>query len=609
MIAPTTIFQTSQRRLALGLLILCQVLQLSSVGAQTKLPDHPRLLFPKSAEAQVKQQIQSDPLAKDLYQELLRRADHAITLPVCRYHIPDGKRLLSQSRHALSNILHCSMAWRLSGEKKHLDRAILEMDAACRLKDWNPSHFLDTAEMSTAVAIGYDWLYHELTDDQRKRFAEELTKKGLEPARTGFTGKLSWWATPRNNWGQVCATGLLMAERALEQTGDAIHPGRKEASKSLNACRNFYQPGGAYPEGPAYWHYGSNYHTLGLDLLQSDQSSLQIETPSEFKTSPLFTEHLTGPSGLVFNFADAGVSRSKISAAQSWMAREFNEPATCQWIRTRLRQDLKDQRKHSTSGQERFFPLHLAWLPQAPKSSKLSNPTPALDSRWDGPQPIATFRSQWNNPDALFVAMKGGYPGASHGQMDVGTFILEKDGIRWIEDLGKDNYNMPGYFGSKRWSYFRLTNLSHSTLSIGGKLQFTKAKPCPLTDFQSQPNSGSASFNLSSAYHDQAKSVTRHCQLDRQKSSVTVTDTIDQPEAPVRWAIVTRAEIEIQGNTAILKQSGKQLKITRNDNHGGTWQVLDAKPKLAIENQNKGVRILAFTAPVSKQLKLSVSFQ
>ncbi len=81
MTTPTPHFLAIRRRFILGLLILSQALPLSAVGAQTKLPDHPRLLFPKSAEAQVKQQIQSDPLAKDLYQELLRRADHAITLP------------------------------------------------------------------------------------------------------------------------------------------------------------------------------------------------------------------------------------------------------------------------------------------------------------------------------------------------------------------------------------------------------------------------------------------------------------------------------------------------------------------------------------------------
>jgi hypothetical protein len=77
----------------------------------------------------------------------------------------------------------------------------------------------------------------------------------------------------------------------------------------------------------------------------------------------------------------------------------------------------------------------------------------------------------------------------------------------------------------------------------------------------------------------------------------------------VRWAIVTRAEIKIDGQTATLHKASKQLQLTRNANHGGSWKVLDATPKLAEENQNKGVRILAFTAPATKNLELSVTIQ
>jgi hypothetical protein len=575
------------------------ILTLATTQAVTL--DHPRILFPKTAETTVKNRIKSDPLAAKLYQTLLQRANHTLTQPVCRYHIPDGKRLLAQSRYALGNILHSAMAWRLTGEKKYLDRSIRELDAACAMKDWNPSHFLDTAEMSTAVAIGYDWLYHALNNQQRATYATALRTKGLEPARAAFTGKPAWWARPRNNWAQVCATGLLMAERALENDGDTIHPSRLAASRLIHACRRFYSPDGAYPEGPGYWNYGSNYHTLGLALLHDDHLELKVPTPPEFKGSPLFTEHLTGPTGVVFNFADAGASTSRITAAQSWMAREFNDPMTVGFIRARLDRDLAHNSKRSAG----LFPLHLLWLPDSPKQKAAPLP---LDSSWDGIQPLATFRSSWTQPDTLYFAIKGGLPDVSHGQMDVGSFIMESDGVRWVEDLGSDNYNMPGYFGPQRWNYFRLTNLSHNTLVIDGKLQNLDAKPSPLTEFNSTPQHGHASFNLTSAYQDQAEKVIRTCQFDRKKNRVTLTDTIDKPEGSVRWAIVTRAQIEINGQSATLKKSGQHLKITRNDTHGGAWEILAATPPARIENQNKGVRILAFTAPAAEQLKLSVSF-
>ena len=143
---------------------------------------------------------------------------------------------------------------------------------------------------------------------------------------------------------------------------------------------------------------------------------------------------------------------------------------------------------------------------------------------------------------------------------------------------------------------------------IGDKLQNPNASPCPMTHFSSEKDQGTTSFDLTSAYQGQAEKVIRNCQFDRKNHSVTVADNIIKPIDSVRWAIVTSAEIQIVGKTAILKQSGKQLRLTRKDNHGGNWTVLDAKPSQDIENQNKGKRILAFTVPASKQLNLSVMF-
>ena len=595
-------------RLAQSLVLLVLTTILLPTAARASSQNHPRLLFPRSEEAAVHQRIKSDPLARNLYKELLSRADQTLTLPVCHYDIPDGRRLLGQSRLALGNILHCAMAWRLSHEKKYFERTIQELDAACSLKDWNPSHFLDTAEMSTAVAIGYDWLYSDLTPIQRQTYASALRQKGLEPARESLIGpEKAWWTSARNNWAQVCATGHLMAERALAQPNDPIHPSQLVSSKILHACRKFYQPSGAYPEGPGYWHYGSNYHTLGLALLADAAPELQIPTPPEFKASTLFTVHLTGPTGLPFNFADSNARKSIITPAHTWMARAFNDPSICKLIRSRLTSDIKTPLKRTSGSKDRLFPLHLLWLPKNP--GQQNNQQLPLDSSWNGPQPLATFRSSWTDPNTLFLAIKGGYPAVSHGQMDIGSFILESDGVRWVEDLGSDNYNLPEYFGYKRWNYLRLTNMSHNTLVIGGQLQNAEASPCPLTDFNSDSKKGDATFDLSSCYLGQAKKVIRHAEFNRAKQHVTITDSIDGAQAPVRWAIVTRAKITIDGQTATLRKAGKQLQLTRNDNHGGSWKVLDATPKLAEENQNKGVRLLAFTAPATKNLELSVTIQ
>ena len=572
---------------------------------------HPRLFFSESDETELKDRIKSDPLVEKIYAELIRRTDIILTTPTSKHYIKDGRRLLSESRYALHNILHTAMAWRLSGDNKYLKRAILELDAACGFKDWNPVHFLDTAEMSTAVAIGYDWLYHDLTLEQRDQFSKALIKLGLEPARKGFSEpNRSWWSEYHTNWMQVCAAGLLITERALEKKGDPIHQARLEARKALEHCREFYQPSGGYPEGPGYWHYGSIYHVLGLEVVRTDRKEMAIPTPPEFKRSALFPIHLTGSTGLMYNFADSGstASRSKVSVARSWMTREFNDPSSIQYIRRKIEQDILYTKKYKPSKLDRFFPLHILWLPQATEKSA---PLFALDSKWLGSQPVATFRGSWTDPNTMYLAIKGGLPKASHGHMDIGSFVFESDGVRWVEDLGSENYNLPGYFSvdGERWNYYRLNNFSHSTLVIGGKLQDMKAVSSPIIDFQSKPSGGHASIDMTSAYAGQADKVVRRASFNRESKSVSLIDSITAPKEAVRWAIMTRAEIKIEGSVAILKSNKKTLKVIRNDKHGGKWKILDAKPSTPEENQNEGYRILAFTAPVADELKLSVTFK
>ena len=125
----------------------------------------------------------------------------------------------------------------------------------------------------------------------------------------------------------------------------------------------------------------------------------------------------------------------------------------------------------------RLSALHLLWLPAAPASDAPALRTAAL---FGGEQPVAFLRTGWSRDDA-WLAIKGGTGAASHGHLDAGSFVYEARGVRWCVDLGSDNYNMPGYFGGKRWSYFRLNNRSHNTLVIDDKLQDDPKQPCEIT--------------------------------------------------------------------------------------------------------------------------------
>lgn len=563
---------------------------------------HPRLLFPAAREGEVKARIAADPLAAEIQKAVVKRAEKVLKERTCEYLIPDGKRLLSESRMALHHVLYCGWAWRTTGDVRFRDRVIRELDAACALKDWNPSHFLDTAEMSTAVAIGYDWLYPALNPEQRKRYEDALLDKGLR-----MVGKVhpetNWWRGATNNWSQVCGTGMALAAEAVKERDPELCAALVKHGDGLIAkCERFYLPDGAYPEGPAYWHYGTNYHVM---LLAARESLAQpVKVPAVLRGSGDFMTHVVGPTGFDFNFADGNANRQVPSPAQSWIASKFNDPAQAERLRELLDGSLKAGIGGATTNDLRFFPLHLLWLPKAPPG-KFGE---SLSARFDGMQSFVFLRSGWTS-DAAWLAIKGGTGAASHGHLDAGSYVYEAGGLRWFHDLGSDNYNLPGYFGGKRWDYLRLNNFSHNTLVIDGKLQVAPKEGCPVTVTRRQLMESAAMIDLDAAYKGQAESVGRLAVLNAADGSVRMTDIIEKPAGPVRWAVVTKAKPRFEGNAVILEEGGKRLVMTRHDTAGGKWEEYSLKPKIKEEKQNEGFRMIGFTTPKWEAMRLVVGWK
>jgi hypothetical protein len=559
---------------------------------------HPRLLFPKAAEASLRARLSSDPLAAKLHAISLIEAEKILDERTCRYEIPDGRRLLHESRRALRNIIHSSWAWRLSGEERFRLRAIAELDAACALKDWNPSHFLDVAEMATAVAIGYDWLYPSLTAEQRTSYEQALVEKALQPAVLGYERDLHW-TRPRNNWAQVCATGIGLAAAAVaELKPDLAESLFARSEKLIEECGALYQPDGMYPEGPSYWHYGTNYHVMFL------AAAAGLDRP--VKNDPILGKagnsimHLTSPSRMNYNFADGGLHRETPSPAQSWLATHYRDAAQSHHVRSLFERSLAEGKGRIKP--DRYFPLSVLWLPAPCPPGPLPNA-----AIFTGEQPMALFRTGWN-AEAAFLAIKGGTPAASHGHMDVGSFVFDAHGERWIQDLGAENYNLPAYFGNKRWSYYRLQNRSHSTLEIDSKLQDPASKPCPLTHSTLLGNSLEATFDLSAAYADAAEKVFRHARFDAREGTSILTDEITRPTGVVVWRAITDAKAEIDGDKVILRKGQKTITL-HNRSGTGNWSLADTKPPTPEENQNLGILAVTLTVPQAESVRLEVEIQ
>ncbi|MGH8020774.1 MAG: hypothetical protein ACREIA_21305 [Opitutaceae bacterium] len=132
-----------------------------------------------------------------------------------------GRRLLGTSREMLYRINMPGMAYRIEKDPEVLKRIDAEVLAVCRFPDWNPSHYLDVAEMSMAVALAVDRAGDALPASTVELATDALIEKGIKPSynEKGNVG----WITGENNWNQVCHGGMIAAS-IVNWKGDGPNP-------------------------------------------------------------------------------------------------------------------------------------------------------------------------------------------------------------------------------------------------------------------------------------------------------------------------------------------------------------------------------------------------
>lgn len=566
---------------------------LSTLDAQ-----HPRLMLKDKALGRLKASYEEDEALQKCWRDVREDAEECLARKPLVYR-KVGPRLLSVSRDCLRRIYALSLAYRWTGDERYAAKAKEHLLEVCAFKDWNPSHFLDTAEMSHAVGVGYDWLFDYLGDDARQTIVTALIEKGLKPGLEVYDAE-GWWVRSEHNWNQVCNGGMIVGALAIAD----VAPGYAEriipaAVKSLPRALKTYNPDGAWGEGPGYWSYATHYTAYGLTALETALGNtfglLDIDGLPKAGDFPIYT---TGPTGLYLNFADVGERSSRRPmACMFWLARTFHNP-------------LYAYAEHEAIARRSANAGHLVWYTARPPARAARK---RLDKYFDGPVEVVTMRSAWDDPEALFVGIKAGYNQVNHGHLDLGNFELDALGVRWVRDLGSDNYNLPGYWsgrrGGQRWSYYRLNSASHSVPMLGGEGQ----DPLGEARFTQRMLNGTepvATVELTKAYEKYAHSVVRGVALVGDRRAVMVQDefTLREP-CDITWGLTTDAEITLkEGGIAELSLGGERL-VMRVLSPYHAPLVIESAEQGPPQRANKGVRRLVIRLPEAKDdVRVTVLF-
>jgi hypothetical protein len=544
---------------------------------------HPKLLATKADFAALHSRVEADQSLREQHKKLRESAEQLLKAVPSKYEIPDGLRLLATSRQVLNRMMLLGYMYQMEGGRPYVERAWKELEAAAHFPDWNPRHFLDTAEMTHAFAIGYDWMYDAWTPEQRQVLTNAIIQMGVNKALPLYREHKAWTVN-HFNWNQVCNGGIGMGALAIADEQPELAKEIINATVgSLPLAMSEFAPDGAWKEGPGYWNYATIYNVVYLAALDSALGSdFGLSSLPGFSEAGSFPIYTASPLGRTFNYADAH-DREGHAPQLFWLGTKFRQPA------------------YSAFAEDgaQFGPWDMIWYREHTSGDAL-NRLP-LDKHFRNAE-IATFRGSWTNKNAAFLGFKCGDNKAGHSHLDLGSFIYDADGVRWACDLGPDDYNLPAYFGRSRWEYYRLRTEGHNTLVINPNTEGGQGPAAKVTiaRFVSKPERAFAICDLAPAYATNAQKLSRGVYLYERRDLLVQDEFKLKKPGEIWWFMHTAAEIKVNENPAeaILQLSGKRLRARILSPANANFEVMTAEPlpgspHPAKQAVNTGIRKLA----------------
>jgi Heparinase II/III-like protein len=389
-------------------------------------------LFGSEIRQQLRRRIARSAAAKGLASAILARAGAMLGEDgISQQYEPERHVLLPTTRRFADRSQHLILAWLLTGEARFVKQVVDDLMAVTAFPDWNRTHFLDVAEMVSAVAMARQWTVLFLSSEQKNSIDKAIIEKGLVPAEESLRGGSEWTITA-GNWNIVCNSAIIlvaltMVEAYSKICGEVL----KRAQASLAVGMKAVGPTGEWFEGLTYWSFAA--HHAALAQIAVDQSGYLLENPALFDPilrGGTFAAASVGPSGLGANFGDS-LTRPELCPMHAWLS-------------------VRNGRK-LPAALAGTHPFELVWA-----RDDLLDPGPP--KAFIGKHLVA-LRLQ--NPLA-WLAVSVGTADHAHAHHDLGSFIWETDGVRFVVDPGRLDYALKGYFSAERFDHFGASAAAHN---------------------------------------------------------------------------------------------------------------------------------------------------
>jgi acetyl esterase len=264
------------------------------------LGQHPRIFFTADELKAIKEKV-NDPRLAAMRGWFIDDADRAAKLPVP----PNVAAAIKLDIRGNENILaELAFAYLITGDAKYLAAWRGRAQAILSWSNWGDD--LGVGHLCFGLSISYDWLYHDLSPDERKQIETEVLLHGRNLLRDPVTHQPAWWNTSYfQNHCWINHTGISTAAMALYD----VYP--DEMQTWLDDSRTIFQQtyqniglDGGYHEGASYARYGTTWMLYYVDSLRHTTGENLFDMPFLTKVGGYFCQTVMPDGANLANFGD-----------------------------------------------------------------------------------------------------------------------------------------------------------------------------------------------------------------------------------------------------------------------------------------------------------------
>ncbi|MBQ8526216.1 MAG: heparinase II/III family protein [Clostridia bacterium] len=580
---------------------------------------HPRILLNQKDFDRLKNLYSTDETYKTIANNIISKAKSYLRKEPLVYKFDDAMRMYSSGAETQNRFMYWGYAYKLTGDSRYVKRAVMELEALDKFPDFNPMHIIDTGMFCMGLACAYDWFYEAYTPEERELARRVVFEKCFKSLSDAYYGRLSQ-ATSGNgavkwtsNYNAVVSGGCLNAAIATiecdpEYNLDMID----NCIRSLEYCLAGIMPGGGWGESVSYWNYTMEFLSYSMASLNTSfGTDYGIGKSQGMEDTLRYAMACLGIGGM-YNYHDSGQSVASKSNSYKTFMYLANTYGIDDAYGMRM-YDLLNKRTSPVVEDGLFYNENITDFEDVYDKN-------GTEIKIDGTE-LFSSRDTYNRDNSQFYfATHFGATWGYHHHCDCGSFVLDMYGTRFADDLGADDYNIENELKYSSYELYRKRAEGHNVMVIApsshsGSFEQNLNVFAPITGYETDGTRSYVIADMDEVYAE-CDRMQQGYYVDKEKMSVTMRNEFTAPTGTeVYWFMHTRADIQIDGNTAYLTRDGHTVCL-RFDTNAPVAEIIKMKaeplptsPQVPEQNPNEAYSKVAIrmTTGANNYLTVNIS--